>query len=781
MGIACCIILGLYLNNELSYDKHFSKHKNIFRVVSERTVNGFKNVLAQTSYALGPFLEREYTEVKEYVRFAAPPASRYLFQYKGKANYWENVYLVDDNVFNVFDHEILYGDPAAALVDPLSMAVSETFAKRYFNDENPIGKVVEAESTSYTVSLVFADLPANTHLKYDVLLSRNRVSMSTDNTAEVRRSLLRGTTDYTYLVLDPTFDARQFRDLAEEFFEKYVAETARSSNSDINFYLEPLASIHLHSETERDLARGNTFYVFAVSAIAAFVLIVACINYVNLSTARSTKTAREVAIEKVLGVSRNQLVVGFLAESVCFCLLALLGGVFLYNLTMSLGYLPNFLTPDMSVKAGDMISAGSIALGGVVLLGLASGTYPAFILSTIEPVKNLRASKSSGSGGAFVRKVLVFLQYVVSVGIISSAFLMHDQIRYVLNKPLGFDKENKITMVVYGADNIERLPFFLYELQQSPGIVGATSSQKLPGELVGFVQIGLEDEEGKVDVQSLNFSYVDASYLSTMGIKLVSGRDFNSSIPSDISRAAIVNQALVSKMGWSEPIGKSFSSGHQVIGVVEDYHFLGLRHKVEPLVLLLFEPTFGNMNRTVRSLQTRTVTVSLAEGSIPKTLQLIEDSWRDFDSKHPFEFQFLDDKLDNLYVSDQLQLTLVTIFTFLCIVIASLGLLGLTSYTIERRLQEISIRKVLGASVYQITILLTKSTFKIILLSSAVASVISYWAIRAWLNGFQYHDDINFLAFVYATVISIAMAALTMAILVFKAGSMNPVVNLRCD
>ena len=697
---------------------------------------------------------------------------------------WDNVAIADANVFDVFSHKILYGNAEKALTEPKSIAVSERFAKTYFGDENPVGKRIKGELSDYQVTLVFADLPDNTHLKYDVLVTYRELSDDLFKPADdqgARFNLWYRRSDYTYVVMPPGYAPSSFKAISDKFFNKYMADHPDRYNSTVDFLLEPLAEIHLNSQAQRDLPRGNRFYIAGFTGIAIFVLLIACINYMNLSTARFSKRAKSIAIPKVLGAHRGQLIAQLLTESLVFVFLALVIGLGLSFFLINYTSLNSLFEKSLSFAVLSQPGALPILVGGALLMSLAAGLYPAIALSRASLLKTVKAR------GGGVRQGLVFVQFLVSICVISCTLLMYYQMRYIQQKPLGFEKENKLVMTVKGAPAIGRIPVLTNALEQHSNVLSTTLSLGHLGRTTTFEQAEIENEEGVFVSQSYNWFYIYEDFINTMGIELIAGRNFDEDIPSDANHAILVNETLVKKMGWKNPIGKRlrYEAGEDasyIVGVLKDFHFQGLQHEVESMIFWLpvkedFSAEFWTP--TSKRLASRILTVSITGNNVPETLALIEKEWEAFDPDHPFEFHFLDDSLNKQYAADIKQMTLIGVFGGLCIFISCLGLFGLTAFTIEQRTKEIGIRKTLGANSWQIVTLIFKNIFVIVAISALVASLLSYGIMKQWLEGFHYKDSINISAFILAALASFVTAFITMSTQSYKTAQANPVKALK--
>ncbi len=779
IAIACCLILGLWLHSELTYDRHNVRYKEIFRVVNEFNANGKINEYAITSILLGPMLAEEYAEVKDFVRFLPVGRGNSIFRHGDDVFYWDNVYRADDNVFEVFTHDIIYGDPKTALVDPTSIAVSESFARKYFGDRNPIGETISDDTNTYNITLVFADLPENTHLKYDVLES---ILAEPDSVTARRRNLY--TIDfYTYLVMSEGYDIEDFRRISDSFFERNMAEIGKSINETWRSWLQPLADIHFQTEVGYDRPTGNKFYVYGFLAVAIFILLVACINYMNLATARATKRAKEVGMRKILGAGRTRLVCQFLIESVSFTLISLLLALVLVEIVLNLTPLNNLLGKSLSLTMSHGPGLFGWMLVFALVTGLMAGLYPAIYLSAILPLPALVSGVRAGKGNIRLRQVLVLTQFVITVGVIACTLLMALQMRYISKKSLGFSDENKVIVTLRGADLIDKIPTIEKELSKNSNILGMTVSGNMIGQPMPIHVVGVENNTGVMENTTAKHMAVGDNFLEVMGMQLASGRDFSKRLLTDIGASVVVNEAMVKKIGWDEPLGKRFQFGQpaRVIGVVKDFNFMSLHTLVEPFFLHRLVIDTTNIPVQQRANQQIYFIVNIAGEGISQTLSLLEDIFAKFDAKHPFQFEFLDDSLNQLYASDQRLMKLTGIFAGVCIFISCLGLFALAAFTTEQRTKEVGIRKVLGASTWQIIAMLSRGILLLVLGGAVIASVLSYFAMDEWLTGFAYHTDIDLWVFLLSAAVAAIVAFATVAVQSFKTAGANPVDALRYE
>lgn len=780
LGIACCIILGLILYSELTYDRHNLKHKRIFRIAMESNVNGQITSYGSVSRVLGPLLSSDYAEIESYVRFR--PAGRPPFQYEGESFYCDGAtYLADETVFDIFTHDIIYGDPNTALSDPHSMAISESFAKMIFGDVNPIGKVIATDTELNTITLVFADLPENCHMRYDVLLSINR--LMSDETP--MKNLLFMPLCRTFLLMPEGYQTESFQGKVESIFSKFAGEEMENFGMSVRAWLQPLADIHLDTEVQLDLPRGDILHLYAFTAVAIFILLVVCINYMNMATARSMKRGREVGMRKVLGATRLQLITQFLGESVFFALIALVIGFVLVEAATTFTPINDLLGKQELMNLSDKPILLLWMLGFSLVVGLISGIYPAFYLSLVPPIFTLKDMTRTGKKGIRMRYALVLIQFIISITIIASTILMALQMRYVANKPLGFNIENQVIIRLAGADLIEKYPILKNELLKDRRILNVSRTQIPPGEGSTWRNFNLESNEGVIGkAQPIALMIIKEDFIKTMGMELVRGRDFSRELPIDMKSSMLVNEALVKKMGWEEPLGKRIKVGEtdfKVIGVVKDFHYQSLQQQIEPLIMWNDQDDFPNLHPAVRAGASSDLVVNISEEEISKTLDYIKELLTEFDPEHPFNYHFLDDGFEQNYISELRLMKLGGIFSGICILISCMGIFGLAAFTTEQRTKEIGIRKVLGATTFQIIVMLSRSILLIVLAASVIASVIAYFAIDEWLADFAYHAGINPLVFVLSALSVMAVTFGTVALQSFRTAQANPVEALRYE
>lgn len=798
IAIACCLILGAYLRIELTYDQSHENYQRIFRIVNDFEVNGKQNEFVQTSAALGPMLKDENSDVQAYVRFMGGGNSRNFLTHGADGYYWRDTYVADTNVFQVFTHKILYGDPKTALDDATSIAISHSVARKYFGERNPIGEILASDGNNAHVTLVFEDLPENTHFRYDALFSANLGLFGAPDDINRRRQQLYGIQVYTYLLMRPGYDPAQWADVSKTFFERNMKEQGDRISAKWRSWLQPLADIHLHSDLPNDLPTGNRYYLYGFVAVAVFTLLVACINYMNLATARAAKRAKEVGMRKILGSSRGALIWQFLAESMLLAVVAVLVGLLLAKLAVGFAPTSQLFGKTLSLSFTDMPQLYLWLVGLALVVGVGAGLYPAFYLSAAVPITALVGGAKGGGRSSALRESLVFVQFLITVTVIACTLVMLVQMRYISSMSLGFERENRVNVTLRGADTILSADSIKTELKTNPNVLGVSWTTTPMGGRFGLGAVGLESNQGTIEMTTVSNLGVGPDFIDVMGLELKAGRDVADDIASSAGAAAggprqqireiVVNEALVRNQHWDEPIGKRFEIGQgpgaqkgTVVGVVKDFNFRSVHEDVGPIAIYRRVEDFSQMPSVLRMHEERTMVLDIAGRNVPATLKFVGDTMRKFDPLHPFEFEFVDDSLDRLYVADARLTRLIAIFAGLCIFIACLGLFGLASFMAAQRTREIGVRKVFGARTGQIITLLAHRIVYLVLGAAAVASVFAYLVMKAWLQNFAFRAGINPLIFVAAAVTGLAIAYLTVALQSMKAARAHPVKSLRYE
>ncbi|SNT25330.1 putative ABC transport system permease protein [Ekhidna lutea] len=765
IGIASALLIVLYLNQETSFDKHHPNAENIYRISADITEpdNAFRWAVSQPP--LGKTVNEEFQEIKQFTRFAGGGNSR--FRYDDRNYEAENWYLVDSTVFEVFAVNFLQGDPVTALDAPNSVAISKTLADKVFKGENPMGKLLETERFSYKVTGVYEDIPVTSHIRPDAM-----ASFST-NERYANSQSWGGFGLYTYVVLnegvDPAYVEKRLND---EIIPKYVATIFDQFDIKVKYEMINILDIHLYSDFQNEpSALGNIDYIYIFLAVAIFLVLIACINYMNLATARSMRRSLEVGIRKVMGAVRTSLIRQFIMESVLIALVSM--AISILVLLVAVPLINDQL--GTSLMLSDLTSKEIIMtlVGILIFTGLVSGSYPAFYLSGFSPIKAIKGGAGSKrTGNVWLRRVLVGIQFAVSIFMLIGTLVIYQQMQYVRNADLGFNKDQVINFSLNRATS-ERWETLRTKLLANPNIENASTSTTVPGNGFGKNVMQVETKEGVMEEYGVDWFGVDYDYVEVLDIELVKGRNFSRDHLSDTATAVLVNEAMVARFDWDDPIGKRFQFDrdstvfHKVIGVIKDFHHQSMYNPIESFMIY---PNLNNRQAMVK-----------ISGDLEEGIDHIQASWEELFPNAPFEYQFLDQNFMRDYESDQLRGQLFLGFALMMIIISGLGLLGLASFTAEQRTKEISVRKVLGADVKGLVLLLVKDFIWLVLVGALPAFIIGYKIMNNWLGDFEYHTEINLVIFVVVLLIVTAFVMLTTGFQAYKAASVNPADNLKYE
>lgn len=772
IGISASMLILLYLIEELSFDKYHEKADRIYRISSDLTEPDDAFRWATTQTPLGPQLKIDYSEVEHTVRFF--PQGRLRFQEKDRFFYEEDVYIVDSTVFDVFDFDFVFGDKAASMKEPNSIVLNQSLSKRIFGESNPIGGTLKLTSgREYIVKGVYKDMPPNSHIIANAMVSSNTFPQLSNPNA----GSWGGFSIYTYVLLKEGSNAEDFAAKLPEVIENYVAVIFDQFDIKIKYELINLTDIHLYSDFEGEpVPTGEIGFIYIFSAVALFLLLLACINYMNLSTARATKRALEVGVRKVLGSDRLQLIFQFLTESLLFAIVSI---ALSFLLLMIL--IPFFNdTFDLELRRSLLLSSGVLwgALAIILIVGILGGSYPAFYLSAFRPIKVLKGLLSKGSGNPMLRKVLVTVQFAVTIFMLIGTGIIYDQMQYLREKDLGFDKEHVLTFQLDGQESRERFQVIRDKLLQNPKITSVGTSSTSPGQGFGKLVASVEGADGTIKSLGVDNYFVDFDFFPTMGMELTAGRYFSREYSTDSTQAVMVNEAMVKRMAWDDPIGRRvrFSSNDtlpflRVIGVVKDFHQASL---YDPIEALVFRPAFnlGNVHVRINPQSPQDISAIIAS---------TEQVWQEIFPNKPFEYDFLDSSFMELYQADQVRGRIFSLFSLLMIVIACLGLLGLASFTTEQRTKEIGIRKVIGAKTVDILVLLTRNFVLLVVLGAIPAFLAAWYFMKIWLDTFSYHANMNFWLYGLALLTVVALTIFTTGYFAIRAAQRNPVKALKYE
>ncbi len=762
VAMACCILILLWVRDELSYDMFHPAAERIYRVVQEQRFSGSTQQVAVVAAPVAPALANDYPEVEIAVRVRPRP---HLVSFGEKKFFGERIAYADSNVFKLFAFPLLRGDAETALATPRSVVLTASMAKKYFGDEDPLGKVLRFDNRhDHTVSGVMKDIPFNSHIRADAIATFS-VFNGEPWINNWGVNLL-----WTYIRLKNGATPQALNQKLPEFTKKYRGE---ETVANISYYLQPLRDIHLRSRMVAEMsANGDIAYIYIFSAVGVFILLIAAINYMNLATARATQRMKEVGLRKVLGAYRSQLIKQFLGESLLLSFLALLCAVVVVELV-----LPAFnefagKNLTLSYRADALVLTA--LLGVCVLVGVMAGSYPAFFLSTFQPVTVLKGVLKSGPRAALFRKVLVVTQFGISIILLVGTMAVFQQLSFVKSQHLGFNKEHVVAINVRDRSLSGKTEMVKTELLKTPQVVSAAATSNFIGRFFG--QTTFQPEGDDQNEWLMSELYVDADFIKTMEMQLAAGRDFSRAIASDSTEGFLVNETAVKTMGLKTPeealsmrLVRGDSRKGPILGVMKDFNFTSLHREVEPLVII-YDPK-----------EILSITVRIRPEEVAGTIAALEQAWNRLSPAWPFEYFFLDESLDGLYRADEKVGQIFGSFAALAIAIACLGLLGLAAFTAERRTKEIGIRKVLGASTSGVVALLSKEFLQLVLLANLIAWPVAYFATKKWLEDFAYRIDLGITTFLFAAAIALLIAFVTVSLQAVKAAMTNPIEALRYE
>lgn len=768
IGITFSVLLIFYIKDELSYDRYNEKADRICRInsyVKEPEKDTMK--WAITPFPMAPALSKDYPEVEEAVRLW--DNGKTMFR-NGEQRFYENkIFFADSNVFRVFTHKFIEGNPQTALIAPNSLVLTQSLAVKYFGNNGAyVGKTLETASGNiYKVTAVIQDVPKNSHLLFNALISRSSLPANFADSWG-------GFGFFTYVLLKPNVNVAAFEKKLAPVYDKYLASSFAQFNIKMRFGVQPVTDIHLHSDmTNEPEDLGSMSYIYIFSAVAFFMLLIACINYMNLATARSARRAKEIGIRKVTGSNKRQLVSQFLVESTLTALFALL---------LSIGFIALFL-PTFNTLAGKFISFTTlfqpgmllILLAVVVFVGVVGGSYPAFYLSKFNPIHVLKGSLSKASGNVTLRRALVVLQFSISMIMLICTWVVYGQMNYLRNKDLGFNKDQVLTVAANSnKDLTSNIRSFKDEVRNNPHVLSVSTAQGVPGGGIPLSLFSVETKNGFIEKGVDVYFGVDEDFFKTLGIKLVKGRAF-SGLP-DTLRSVVVNERMAKEYGWGDnALGKKIkfagdTSGFylEVIGVVHDFNQRSLYNPIAPL-MFLYRPT------------NNVIELKLDAKNISAGIASVEKAWNKYFPDLAFTYSFLDQDFNSQYDADQKRGKIFTAFSVLTIIITCLGLLGLIAFTTQQRQKEISIRKVMGANVSQLVPLITRNFIALVGLSCLIAFPVAWYFMNNWLKIFPYNTGLTAMPFLLSAITVLVITSLTVTFHTLRAAVANPVKALRAD
>jgi putative ABC transport system permease protein len=766
VGMTAFLLILMYVTFELSYDNFHTKSDQVYRLnVDIKSANDLMK-LSISSAPMGPALKTDFPEVLDYAR---------VFSYgdvvkvKDQQPFQEDrVFIADPSFFSVFSFPLIKGDQKTSLKNPFSIVLSQSTAKKYFGTADPIGKtVVFSDKYPMQVTGVAKDVPANSQFKFDILYSASTLEKMFPGRLEQWGNF----GNYTYLLLAKGTDAAKLQAKFPAFLKKHISEKDRKNGEDYSLFLKPLKDAYM--DTRGGIEQGSMSNVYIFSIVALFILLIAAINFINLTTARATERAKEVGVRKVIGAARSQLTMQFLGESVILCIISFVCSIALVTL----------LLPLFNQLSGKIVSQGIVEHGYIFILfiislfiGLAAGAYPALALSGFKPVVVLKGKFSSSAKGTLLRKGLVVFQFTISIVLIVGTLVVYNQLNFMRNQPLGFDKSQMLTIDFGGDDNvIKSYESIKNEFKAIPNVMAISMSSGVPGGGNANAHSELENRQGTMQPMNINMYNIDYDFIKLFGMKVIAGRAFSTDFATDSTKSIIINEATVKNLGYASPndaIGKKFSQwgrDGKIVGVVKDFHYRSLQQNVEPL------------NMRINPSQAGIFTLKISSQNIPATIAAVQNKWKTLVPQRPFTYSFLDESFNKQYLTEDRFGKLFMYFAVLAIMISCLGLLGLASYSTLQRTREIGIRKVLGATIPGIVNMLSKEFILLVFIAAVIAFPLAWYGMHSWLKDFAYRISIGWWVFATAGILACLIALTTVSFQAIRAALANPVKSLRSE
>ena len=768
IGLASCIIIGLYAYNELTFDQFNQNHSTIYRI---NKVTNEKGKQAQrdgiTPGNLAPALDKEVPEIAAACRFR-PWFNEMLVSYDTVKINLADVAYADNSLLTMFDFPLVKGDKNSALTEPFAAVITETTAKKYFGKSNPLGKtLITLNDIPVKITGVAKDAPQNSSVQFNMLISMATVEAPASQNYFSWMNSWTTNVDYTFVQLKQHADATKVSGKISALLHSHFPEKEFQYRT----YLQQLDDIHLGSKDvlyAESFRTNSSSIIYTLLIIAGLILVIACFNFINLTTSGALGRAKETGVQKVLGARQSQLVRKFFSESFLLCTFSLIAALIVVTIVLPL--FNQLAGAHLAVELLFQVKIVGALFGLLLMLSFAAGLYPAIFLARFKSTDVFRNVIKAGKD-SWLRKTLVTTQFAFSILLIIATIVVNKQMHYLGTKDLGFDKD-QITVLRLANTGLESKARELTNvLKQNPNIVSVSSSNRVPGQ--GFNGYGIIPEGHTADEHLLSSVFeTDADFASTYNIRLTQGRYFSSAMPTDTTESIVINEAMANMLGWENAVGKQFeiyqARKGKIIGVMKDFNFASLRTKVEPLAVMLTDnPLY--------------VSVKLKAGTIQSSLAYMQKAWKQFNNEHPFDYFFLDEQLNHFYESDVKLLHVLNIFAVLAIFIACIGLFGLSIYTAKQRTKEIGIRKVLGATVSSIVGMLSKDFVKLVLIAAIIAFPISWWAMSTWLQDFAYRINISWSVFLIAGLTSVLIALITISFQAIKAAIANPVKSLRTE
>jgi putative ABC transport system permease protein len=771
IGMACCILIVLYIATELSYDRYHKNAGRIFRLGLDANMGGSQVITPISNVPSAPALVQEYPEVIDAVRIRT--VSRTSVEYEDKQYYENGILYADNSLFSVFTFPMIAGDPRTALETAYSVVLTEDTAKRYFGDRDPIGRTLTLNNDSnFVITGVMNNVPPNSHFTFDMVCSYETLY---DRNRELMEEWF-NFRDYTYLLLAEGFDHKELEDKFPSLIAKHMGSTLMALGGEIDFFLQPLTSIHLHSNLENEISPNSSItYIYIFTAVALFILCIACINFMNLATARSSTRAKEVGMRKVVGAERKELIRQFLGESLLYGFLSLL--IALLFSWAALPFVSSLSGQDLSINLAYVPWLIPGLIGLALFVGFLAGSYPALFLSSFRPVQVLKGNLKTGSSHSRLRSVFVVSQFMISIGLIIGTGIILSQIKFMKNKSLGFDKRNVLVVEIMDRNMRRSLDSVKAEIQRVPGVLAVSSASLVPGQepsVQPFIPEGFTEKQS----QLMEIFWVDQDFFPALGMDVVKGRNFSLEFGTDSSSAVIINETAARRYGWENPVGKTIRAPgdditqwdtYTVVGVVKDFHRTSLHSIIAPQ-LIGNDP--GRFDELI---------IRIAPENPNLTLNLLREKWQEIDPQRPFDFFFLDSRLDSQYGAEERLSDILSAFSVFAIFIACLGLFGMASFAAEQRTKEIGIRKVLGASVSGVVVLLSKDFLKLIVIANLIVWPLAYFGMHRWLQNFAYKTGISIGIFVFTGLAAMGIALATVSFQSIRAALLDPIHAIKYE
>jgi putative ABC transport system permease protein len=762
IGITCSLMIMIFIKHEISYDKFHGKKDHLYRMVFELTSPDFEIASPQMTAPVAPDLAEEFPEVNHVTRITAYRQG--FFTHQNKAYKAENVLYADSSFFEMFSYKLLLGNPETVLKEPYSLVLNEETAHHIFGDENPVGKVLRWNNKDDLVITGVVQSPlVNSHLQFTSLISFT--SLYEDK--RLYMDWNGGMQYYHYVELKPDITKEEVEAKLPDFMYRHINYIYEQHNASINASLQPVRDIHLKSGYAGEIGVvGSMSNIYIYSAIALFILFIACINFMNLTTAKSTRRAKEVGMRKVLGAARNSLVGQFLGESVMMSIIGFILALVLIEILLP--EFSNIVNRELELyqlKNLDLIIGVPVF---IIIVGILAGSYPAFYISAFRPVTVMKGIFSGQKGGSGFRNILVLIQFAISLVLIICTLVIYTQLNYIKSKDVGYQKENILALNFTSEDFKNKYEILKDQLKNIPGVISSSATSEVPGR--GFTSNGYKPE-GYDQVLMFNAVDVDYDYFQTMGLQILKGRGFSPEFPTD-KDAYLINETLAKELNWENPLEKTINRGgdHQVIGVVNDFHFASLHEEIAPLIFHM-NPYLGYDFLLVR----------FKTDQLNSLINRIQLAWEKIDPDEPFEYFFLDDVFNEMYQAEKKMSSLLLYIAILAIIIACMGLFGLALYSTEQRTKEIGVRKVLGSTVTRVVFHLTGNFTRWVLLANILAWPVAYLIVRKYMQIYAYRINLPVWVFFLTALLAYLIALFTISFQSIKAGTRNPVEALRYE